>query len=149
MSQTWLLLVVAFLAGAVAPVQAGVNSQLRASTGHPAWAALASFTIGTLSLLAYYLVMRLPWPSPSSLLQAPWWSWLGGLLGAYYVASSIVLAPRLGAAVLVALVIAGQLLVSLVLDHFGLVGFAQHPISPARILGAALLLVGVVLIQRY
>lgn len=149
MGSTWLLLIAAFVAGVVAPVQAGVNSQLRLWAGHPAWAALASFTVGTFSLLLYYVVMRLPWPPVAALLQAPWWSWLGGLLGAYYVASSIVLAPRLGSTVLIALVIAGQLTVSLVLDHFGLIGFPKHSVNPARILGALLLLAGVVLIQRY
>lgn len=148
MDRTWLLVLIAFLAGVVAPVQAGVNAQLRAVAGHPAWAALASFSVGTLALLAYYTAARLPWPSPTSLARAPWWSWVGGLLGAFYVFSAVVVAPRLGAAVLIGLVIAGQLVASLVLDHFGLVGFARHPINPARVAGALCLLAGVVLIQR-
>jgi transporter family-2 protein len=149
MGRTWILLLLAFFAGAVAPVQAGVNSQLRAWVGHPAWAALASFTVGTLSLLVYYLALRLPWPAASTLARTPWWAWLGGVLGAFYVLSSVVVAPRLGAAVLIGLVIAGQLLASLVLDHFGLVGFARHPLNVWRVIGALFLLTGVVLIRRF
>jgi len=137
------------LAGAVAPVQAGVNAQLRHFSGQAVWTALASFTIGTLTLLTYFLVARLPWPETSSLGRAPWWAWLGGLLGAYYVLSAVVIAPRLGAAVLIALIIAGQLIVALGLDHFGLVGYQQHPVNLARVVGALFLLTGVVLIQRY
>jgi transporter family-2 protein len=149
MDRTWLFLLMGFLAGAVAPVQAGVNAQLRQFSGHAVWTALASFTIGTLTLLAYFLVARLPWPETASLGRAPWWAWLGGLLGAYYVLSAVVVAPRLGAAVLVALIIAGQLIVALGLDHFGLVGYPQHPVNLARVVGALFLLIGVVLIQRY
>ena len=79
---------------------------------------------------------------------APWWQWTGGLIGAAYVLASIVLAPRLGAATLVAAVVAGQMLSSLILDQYGLVGFAVHPISPIRLAGAVLVIVGVILIQR-
>ncbi len=149
MDRTWIFLLMGLLAGAVAPVQAGVNAQLRQFSGHAVWTALASFTIGTLSLLAYFLVARLPWPETASLGRAPWWAWLGGLLGAYYVLSAVVVAPRLGAAVLIALIIAGQLIVALGLDHFGLVGYPQHPVNLARVVGALFLLIGVVLIQRY
>ena len=149
MDRTWLFLLMGLLAGAVAPVQAGVNAQLRQFSGHAVWTALASFTIGTLTLLAYFLIARLPWPETASLGRAPWWAWLGGLLGAYYVLSAVVVAPRLGAAVLVALIIAGQLIVALGLDHFGLVGYPQHPVNLARVVGAIFLLIGVVLIQRY
>ncbi len=149
MDRTWIFLLIGLLAGAVAPVQAGVNAQLRQFSGHAVWTALASFTIGTLSLLAYFLIARLPWPETASLGRAPWWAWLGGLLGAYYVLSAVVVAPRLGAAVLVALIIAGQLIVALALDHFGLVGYPQHPVNLARVVGALFLLIGVILIQRY
>jgi transporter family-2 protein len=78
----------------------------------------------------------------------PWWGWTGGLLGALYIAASVVLAPRLGAAVLVASIVAGQLAAALVLDHFGLIGFAQKSVTPVRACGAVLLFIGVYLIQR-
>jgi transporter family-2 protein len=78
----------------------------------------------------------------------PLWAWFGGVLGAFYVASSIVVGPRLGAAALLALIVLGQLLASLVLDHFGWLGFPQHPLTLVRLAGAALLFGGVVLIVR-
>lgn len=143
----WLSLVLAFSAGAVLPLQAGINSQLRTYTGSPLIATFFSFLVGTILLFAMTLVLRLPWPSLSVLAQAPGWAWLGGLLGAILVFLVIVLAEELGAAVMVALIITGQMIVSLVLDHYGLVGYPRHTLSPARIIGALLLLSGVFLIR--
>ena len=100
-----------------------------------------------LVLLAIALALRMHWPSLAELAPAPWWAWVGGALGAFFVYLAIVLAESLGAAVMVAVVIAGQMLASLILDHYGLVGYARHPINPARILGAVLLLSGVFLIR--
>lgn len=143
----WLSLLLAFSAGAVLPLQAGINSQLKTFTGYPLIAAFISFLIGTLVLFVLTLVLRLPWPPLSVLGQAPWWAWTGGALGAYLVFLIIVLAESLGAAVMVALIITGQMVVSLILDHYGLVGYARHPINPARVLGTVLLLAGVFLIR--
>jgi transporter family-2 protein len=73
---------------------------------------------------------------------------VGGLLGAVYVLTTIILAPKLGAATLIAAVVAGQMMASLILDQYGLVGFPVHPVSALRLLGAALVIAGVVLVQR-
>jgi transporter family-2 protein len=143
----WFSLVLAFSAGAVLPLQAGINSQLRTYAGSPLIAAFISFLVGTVLLFAMTLVLRLPWPSLSALAQAPWWAWLGGLLGAILVFLAIVLAEQLGAAVMVALIITGQMIVSLLLDHYGLVGYTRNTLSPARIIGTVLLLSGVFLIR--
>jgi transporter family-2 protein len=78
----------------------------------------------------------------------PSWAWMGGLLGAIYVASVTMLGPRLGGMTMVALVIAGQLTVALVVDRFGILGYPQVAVTPPRLLGAALLLVGAVLVVR-
>jgi transporter family-2 protein len=143
----WFSLVLALSAGAVLPLQAGINSQLRTYAGSPLIAAFISFLVGTVLLFAMTLVLRLPWPSLSALAQAPWWAWLGGLLGAILVFLAIVLAEQLGAAVMVALIITGQMIVSLLLDHYGLVGYTRNTLSPARIIGTVLLLSGVFLIR--
>jgi transporter family-2 protein len=145
---TWLLLLFALLVGVALPFQAGVNAQLKLWLGHPVIAALASFTIGTLFLLAYTLALGLPAPAWSTLPQVPWWQWLGGVLGAFYIAATVVLAPRLGAAALIAALVAGQMVASLLLDHFGLVGYKVHPMNLWRLLGVGLLIAGVLLIQR-
>ncbi len=143
-----LLVLLALLVGIVLPVQAGINAQLRIGLGHPLLAALVSFLVGTIALLGFALVMRVPLPTSGETSRIPWWQWTGGLLGAGYIAAAVVLAPRLGAAALVASVVAGQMLASLVLDYFGLVGFSQQPLTPQRALGAALVVGGVLLIQR-
>ncbi|HKG23450.1 MAG TPA: DMT family transporter [Blastocatellia bacterium] len=144
-----MFLLIALIAGAFIPVQTGVNSQLSRWVGHPVLASLVSFLVGTAALLAYTLTLRIPLPAPNSLNQSPWWVWTGGLLGAFFVTASIIVAPRLGAAITVALIIAGQLLVALALDHFGLLGFPERPLNGWRVLGAILLVIGVALIRRF
>jgi transporter family-2 protein len=141
-------LLLALLAGVLLPIQAGVNAQLRASLGEPLMAALVSFLVGTVGLAALTIALRLSVPATAAFTRTPWWHWAGGLLGAGYVVATIVLAPRLGAATLIAAVVAGQMVASLVLDQYGLVGFPIHPITGARVLGAALVIGGVLLIQR-
>jgi bacterial/archaeal transporter family-2 protein len=143
-----LLLLLAVAAGVLLPIQAGVNAQLRTALGSPVAAALVSFVVGTAGLVLVTLALRTPLPLRSAWAASPWWQWTGGLIGAVYVLASIVLAPRLGAATLVAAVVAGQMLSSVLLDQYGLVGFPVHPISAVRLLGAGLVIVGVLLIQR-
>jgi transporter family-2 protein len=145
---TWYILL-AIAAGAVLSIQVGVNSVLRQGIGSPIIAALISFLVGTVFLLGYAFVTRAAWPTTQALAKLPLWAWLGGALGAYYVATAIVVAPKLGAANVVCLMIAAQLITALLLDHYGLVGFAQHGINPARIAGALLLVAGAVMIVKY
>lgn len=142
-----LLLAAALFVGILIPVQAGVNAQLKLSVGHPVIAALISFFVGTAALAVVALGFRIPlglhgWS------RAPWWHWVGGIIGAAFVGASVVLAQRLGAATFVAVVVAGQMITGLLLDHFGLIGFEQHSISVARVLGGLLVIGGVFLIQR-
>ncbi len=142
-----LFLILALVAGAFLPLQAGINSQLRIYTGSPVIAALISFLVGTLVLLAIAIALRMEWPALAGFARAPWWVWTGGALGAFFVYLAIVLADTLGAAVLVSFIIAGQMLASIILDHYGWAGFSRHPINPTRILGALLLFSGVLLIR--
>ncbi|MFN3385135.1 MAG: DMT family transporter [Candidatus Thermochlorobacter sp.] len=148
MMQQWLFLLFALVAGAILPMQVGMNATLRQSVGSPVWASLTSFSVGTLCLILYALFTRLSTPALSTLSTAPAWSWFGGAIGAMYVTLSIVLAPKLGSATLIAATITGQMLASITIDHFGWLGFSEHPISVERLFGVALLLTGVLLIQR-
>jgi transporter family-2 protein len=145
----WLYLFVCLLAGALMPLQAGVNAQLARWVGHPVTAALASFAVGTLALFAYTAATRPPLPAFASLAAAPWWVWAGGLLGGVFVTAAAAFAPRLGAATFISVTIAGQVLVSVLLDHFGAVGFAARPVTPLRLLGALLLVGGVLLVRKF
>ena len=145
----WPYLTFAFVAGAMIPFQAGVNAQLAQWVHSPVRAAFVSFVVGTIALLAIALFVFKPLPSIGRLGDAPWWVWTGGLLGAFYVAGSIVTAPKLGAATLVALVVAGQSLASLAVDHFGWVGFDEKHVSPGRIAGMLLVGAGVALVRFF
>lgn len=143
-----LLLLLALAAGVLLPVQAGVNAQLRSAVGSPLPAALVSFLVGTAGLVTAAVIFRTPMALRAAWGVSPWWHWVGGLIGALYVVATIVLAPRLGAATMVAAVVAGQMIASLLLDQYGLLGFPTHPINGLRVLGAALVIGGVILVQR-
>jgi transporter family-2 protein len=145
----WLYLLVCLLAGALMPLQAGVNAQLARWVGSPVTASLVSFAVGTLALLVYTLAARPQLPALAALASAPWWVWVGGLLGGVFVTAAAAFAPRLGAATFISITIAGQVLVSILLDHFGIVGFAARPVTVPRLLGALLLIVGVLLVRKF
>lgn len=143
-----LFLLLALAAGMLLPVQAGLNAQLRSALGSPVAAALVSFLVGTIGLATIAVLLRTPLPLARGWAATSLWQWSGGLIGAAYVLAAIVLAPRLGAATLIAAVVAGQMIASLLLDQYGLVGFPVHSLTPGRFLGAALVIAGVILIQR-
>ena len=108
-----------------------------------------SFLVGTIALLIVSAFVRKPLPSLARLGDVPWWVWIGGLLGAFYVTGSIVAAPKLGAVTLVAAIIFGQTLASVLVDEFGWVGFKEHHLSPGRLAGVVLVGVGVVLVRAF
>ena len=144
----WIFVLYALLAGGGLSLQAGLNLRLRQSLGDPVMAALVSFAVGTIGLVAFGLASR-PLPSMAMVASTPWWAWTGGLLGAFFVFSTIVLAAQLGAATMMAWLLAGQFIVALILDHYGLISFQVHEISWPRVLGVALLIAGAVLINKY
>jgi len=144
-----MIMLTALVAGALMPVQAGVNARLRDYLGDPLVASLVSFCVGTAALLTFILVTRTPWPSLAAASAAPWWSWFGGALGAFFVAVTIILAFKLGATGLMAWIIAGQLVASVLLDHTGSLGFAVREVSWPRMAGVLLLFAGAVLVNEY
>ncbi len=141
------LVVLALAAGAGLPVQAGVNAALARHAGRAEWAAFVNFAVGLVALAAWLFALRAP-PTALALSRAPWWSWLGGILGAFYVSAITLLAPRIGVAVTFALVVAGQLVAALALDQAGVLGLAYRPVTPSKLAGAVLLVLAVVLIRR-
>ena len=141
----WSLL--GIVSGALIAFQAPINTQLGRGLGMPLAAALASFLAGTLVLLIATIVMtRVQGTAPNLRAPAPWLFLAGGLLGAIYVTISILLVPRLGAAALMAFLVTGQLLASMLLDHIGFLGLAVREVSMGRIMGALLLLSGALMI---
>jgi transporter family-2 protein len=135
-------------AGLGLTVQVGMNSQLRKVLQSANTAALISFLVGTVALVALVLAVRTPWPDRAAFAAVPWWAWFGGLLGAFYVATSTIVATELGATTLLGLALLGQLTTALVIDHFGWLGLPENPVTWTRIAGVALLGVGVWLVSR-
>lgn len=147
---SWLLLLpIALAAGMAAPTQFAINTQLRDVVGGPVLAAALSFLVGTVALFATTAVLRRSVPELGPIASAPWWLWTGGLLGAFFVCASIILTPRLGAATTVSVFLTGQVVASIVIDHFGLLGVPVQSASLPRIGGALLIVVGVVIVQRF
>ncbi len=145
-----ILIGVALTMGLFMAVQPAINLELRRFVGSPAQAAMISTTVSTISLAFFVFVLqRKPWPSLQAATSTPWWIWVGGLLGAVYVAVSVVLIQRLGAAFAFSLVVLGQMATALVMDRFGLFGIPVHEFTPGRVIGVALVISGVVLVRMF
>lgn len=142
--------VLAILCGAVFPTQAGLNAQMARLTGQALWAAFFSFIMGVVVLFLASMTTRTSFgEAVAAAKTAPWYVWFAGVLGAYYISTVIVVMPRLGVALTFGLVVLGQMIVSLLLDHYGWLGVAVKPISIGRIVGAMLIVGGVVLIRKF
>lgn len=148
MGLVWSLL--GILSGAFIAIQAPINSQLARGLGLPVAAAAFSFLSGAIVLgiitvaLVRFQGISLDWKAP-----APWLFVAGGVLGAFYVTLSTILTPKIGAAALMAFLVAGQLTAGMVLDRIGFLGMAVREISLGRLAGAALLLIGALLVRLY
>ncbi len=145
----WAAILLVFVVGALIAAQPGVNGQLGRRLGSPFDAALVSFGIGLAAVVVVTALVRRRLPAPADVFALPAWMWLGGgLLGATFVTTSIFVAPRIGATLFFALIVAGQMTGALVLDHFGWIGFPHDPVSMTKLLGVFLVIGGVVLISR-
>jgi len=140
---TAFILLAACVGGCFA-IQASANGRFRISLGSPLWAAFFSICGTFVTAVSAMLALRPSTPSVEALRAAPWWNWIGGPLGALIVLGGAVLVSELSAALFIALVVAGQLISSLLLDHFALLGLPEQPITLGRALGAALVVAGVV-----
>lgn len=139
------LVLFAAIGGAAITVQAGLNAQVARTLGHPLWATLVSLTVSVISILPMLIVFRVGVPNVANIAATPWWIWIGGALGAFFITAALMAAPQLGAVTFIAAVVMGQLLVSLFLDQFAIAGFPARPVSLFRIIGVGLVIVGVVM----
>lgn len=144
-----LLLLIPLLVGMGVVIQSGANTQLRSMLGSPFLAALISFSTGALSLLILNIFMgtELSLLSQDNLLRTRWWMWLGGILGAFFITSVIFIAPIIGPSKLFGLIIASQLIFSVIVDHYGWMGFEVQPINLRKLIGVLLLIAGAFLVQ--
>lgn len=140
-------LLLAFVTGAGVAAQSVINARLRLLLGGPIWAAAAQFIVGLGLLLIVAAATRQPAPITGGLGGAPWWIWTGGAFGATLIVVTIVLTAKIGATLTLASIIVGQLTAALVVDHYGLFGGTVVRLTPTRMMGVALLLLGVTLIS--
>jgi transporter family-2 protein len=149
MKTTSLFWLLAFVAGALIPVQAAANAALSKSIqGNVPFAALTLFVVAGAASAVGVLVAGGQMPTAAALRAAPWWSYLGGFIVAFYVFTITFLAPRLGVGTAISLIVTGQIAAALTIDHFGLFRSLTFPLTPVRLVGAALMAVGVFLALR-
>ncbi|MFJ6024867.1 DMT family transporter [Brevundimonas sp. NPDC092305] len=141
-------IVLIVLAGGATALQAPTNARLMTAVGSPVNAAFVSFAVGTaaLGLLALLFQTR---PDMAAARTLPWYAWIGGLYGVVFVIAATWGVPRLGVALTITLMVAGQLLISLILDHFGAFGVPRAPINLGRLAGVALVVGGVIMVRRF
>lgn len=147
-SSTYFFIILAIVAGMMMPTQAAINNKLAGDVNSPIMAAFISFVVGTVALFVYILAMGIPL-NFASLKNTSIISWTGGLLGAFFVASAVILVPKLGVALTFSLIIAGQMLITLVLDHYGFLGVPVKEVNIQRLLGVLLIIGGVILIRKF
>ena len=147
---TGLLFVVATIcAGAMIASQGIINGRMSAVMGGPVQAALISFAVGFMALLALNIALGHRPQSGEVIAGAPWWAWIGGLMGAVVVSLAAAAVPRIGVATYVSAFIAGQLTAAVIYDHFGFLGQQVREITPLRLLGIGLMALGVYFIRRF
>lgn len=142
-----LLILAAIITGAVVPFQAGANAALGRSLGHPLWGTLISLCVSFACIVPVMALAKVGAPTLSGLMQAPRWIWIGGIVGVVYITGALMLAPKLGAAGFMMAVIAGQMLASIIIDQWGLVGLPQKPVTLSRLVGVGLIFLGLIVMQ--
>ena len=141
-------IVVAFLAGAFLPLQGGFNALLGKEAKNSMYASMFSFIIGTI-LIALYVFTTGQTVAWEGVRAAPWYAWLGGLFGAYCLTAIILAFPNLGPGLTFGLLVAGQMIMSVALEHFNLLVAEPHPISLLRVLGILLVVGGVFMVRVF
>ncbi len=145
----WILYVAAIASGMANPAQAGANAQLKKSAGEALFSAIVVYGSGLLSMLLLHLVLRAAWPGSGKLAGVPWWAWTGGLLSLASTMAGITLAQKMGSGVFTGITLTAAIATSILLDHFGWIGFEQHTASWPRVLGCALMISGLWLVARF
>jgi transporter family-2 protein len=140
--------VLAVLAGASVTIQQVLNADLRMALNSAAWSGFVSYFVGVACMALFALALRDPIPSVAVAGRIPWWAYSGGLFGAIFIGLAIFLVPQFGAATFIVLLVTGQMLASVMFDHFGWLGLAQRSIDLPRLIGIALLIGGCVVMRR-
>ncbi|AAU23506.1 DMT family transporter [Bacillus licheniformis] len=152
----FLFMMLGLFAGMASPIQTSINSELRNAIHSPFIASLISFLVGMLVLLFLTsfiehrrLFLNNLQTAKTFVTSSPWWLWTGGILGVVFITSNILLLPIVGASLTVVLALSGQMIIALVIDHFGWFGIPKHRLNVQRILGIVLMITGIMIIQHF
>ncbi len=142
------VMILTALVGASLAVQIGLNATMSRHAGSPLAAALINFAVGTLVLLLLMLLGRGSLPALAQAGGAPWWAWSAGVLGACFIAASTAFGPQIGGATFLAILVSGQMIAALAIDHYGVLDFPVRPLDGWRLAGVLLVVAGVFLLAR-
>lgn len=146
----WFLYMFAAVAGGLNAFQSGANATLGKTLDQPFLAALIVLAVSAVGFgIAGLITGQLAWPEADRWSHLPWWAWIGGLLGGSVLASQLFVAQQIGAGAFMGITVTAAVVVSLALDHFGLMGFKEHSANLWRILGVGLMIAGVGLVARF
>jgi transporter family-2 protein len=148
MTLGWIAIVVAILGGAAGPFQSATNAELNKQLSSPMWALATIYGSGMVLILVVLGVMRQTFPAAHAQ-TVPWWAWMGGLISLGATLAGLTMAQKLGSGLFTAASLTAGVIVSIAVDHFGLLGMKQHAASPARMLGCVLLIAGVWVVAKF
>ncbi|MEH0156073.1 DMT family transporter [Limibacter armeniacum] len=146
----WIFYTASIIIGGLLATQVSINNAIKQDLGHPLMAAITNFTVGVICLLIFtfgsgnsqYL------SNFGSIGEISWWKFLGGMLGAIFVTSSVIIGPKIGLAAFFTLIIAGQLIIGMLYDHIGFLGLPEQSISIQKVIGGCLLVAGAYMMNR-
>ena len=141
-------ILLSLFAGFAVPLQAGTNAKLGNLLGHPLWATAVSLLVSLAVLILIIIVTKAPRPNLAAIQEGPWWIWMGGVAGVFYITVALLMAPRLGALNFIMAVLVGQLVVSIAIDYFGLMGFPKQSLNINKVVGAVVVIGGFLIITR-
>ena len=145
----WLLMQFAIGAGMLMVVQSACNSMLEKVLDRPVLVGIISLSVGVGILLSIGIAAGQLIVSESQTARVPWWAWLGGACGAIALLSQPLAAPKLGAGTYIGLFVTASTIVSVLFDHFGWMGFDEHPAGIGRIAGCILMILGISLVSLF
>lgn len=143
----YLVLLLVLAAGLSQPAQVAMHAKLAKTGGSPFLAAIASSATALLIAIGLWLASGSR-GSFAQLAGAPWWAWLPGFVGVLVIVGGLLALPLSGVALVIAVMVFGQLTASLVVDHFGWLEVKRQPINAWRVAGVLTMFVGVLLMQK-
>ncbi|MBE7173008.1 MAG: DMT family transporter [Williamsia sp.] len=148
MKNDLIFLVLAFITGALIPIQAATNAAFSKSIGNPLFTGLMVFVVGLAGMIFFILLSKTPFPARQQITSAPLYGYLGGIIVATYVVMITVLVPRIGVGTAIGLIVTGQIICAVLIDHFGFFHVAVRSIDLTRTTGIVLMIGGVYLVMK-